>query len=358
MRSRGFEKKWVVSQLGDIRYCRRYYVCPDGHGGYSPFDKRLGLYKQNSLGMQQWINFACAKDSFEEAVETIKVFSGVHLSSKSAQEVSEHFGELIDKKQNEETKCIFNSKTRPKEPNGPKRMYIEVDGAHVPKREKDKWNECRVGVIFETSPEENRRPKNIQYVSGIEHIDDFGKRLFAQAYLRGCTTAKEVIFLGDGAKVNWSLAEMHFPNATHIVDFYHASEHIYEARLLKWDEENIEGKNWAEKQKKRLKTGKWDAFINGFDVLPVKTEWQRKQKSKAINYFLNNKSRMQYKKYRDRGFYIGSGMAESGCKQVVTRRMRITGARWCDYGAKAIIQIRCAYLNGDYRKLPILSNSA
>ena len=42
------------------------------------------------------------------------------------------------------------------------------------------------------------------------------------------------------------------------------------------------------------------------------------KKQKAINYFSNNKSRMKYAEYRKCGFYIGSGMAESGCKQVIT----------------------------------------
>ncbi len=358
MKNRGFEKKLFVSQLGDIRYSRRYYVCPNCHSGYSPFDKKLGLYKQNSSGVQQWINFAGAKGAFDDASETIKVFSRIRLDARSIQDVCEHFGELIDKKQKEETEQIFNSQTRPKEPNGPERMYIEVDGAHVPKRGKEKWNECRVGVIFETPPEEDRRPENVQYVAGIEHIDDFGNRLFSQAYLRGCSTAKQVIFLGDGARVNWSLAEMHFPNAVHILDFYHASEHIYEARLLKWDEEDNMGKSWAKKQKKKLKTGKWNEFIEGFNVLPVRTEKQRENKRKVINYFLNNKSRMKYHEYRKRGFYIGSGMVESGCKQVVARRMRITGARWNDYGAKTMIQIRCAYLNGDFSELPLLQATA
>jgi len=57
---------------------------------------------------------------------------------------------------------------------------IEVDGVHVPKRGKEKWNECRVGVIFESPPSKagrpakDRRPENVQYVAGIEHIEDFG----------------------------------------------------------------------------------------------------------------------------------------------------------------------------------------
>ncbi len=358
MKNRGFEQRLFVSQLGDIIYKRRYFSCPEGHGGFAPFDKKLGLYKQYSLGMQQWIYFTSAKDSFAEATETIEIFSGIKTGCKNVQEAARHYGEQIDKKQKEDIELVFNKNTRPKEPVGPQRLYIEVDGAHVPKRGKDKWNECRVGVTFETPPEENRRPENVQYVAGIEHIEDFGKRLFSQVFFRGVTTAKEVVFLGDGAKANWALAEMHFPNAIHILDFYHACEHIYEARNLKWDEENKEGKSWAKKQKKRLKTGKWDEFIEHFTILPVKTEKQRKEKQKAINYFLNNKSRMKYAEYRKCGFYIGSGMAESGCKQVITRRMRITGARWNDYGDKAMIQIRCAYLNGEFRELPLLDDAA
>ena len=358
MKNRGFERKLFVSQLGDIILNRRYFTCSKGHGGFAPFDKKLGLYKQNSLGMQQWINYACAKDSFEGAAETIKVFSQIRLDSKSIQDVAKYHGEQIDKKQKEEVKKIFNKNTRPDEPEGPERMYIEVDGAHVPKRGKDKWNECRVGVIFETPPKEKQRPVNAQYIAGTEHIDEYGERLFAQAYLRRVTTAKEVIFLGDGARSNWTLAEMHFPNATHIVDFYHACEHIYDARNLKWDTENEEGKKWAKEQKKRLKTGKWSKFIKGFNVLPVNTENQKENKQKAINYFLNNKSRMKYDEYRKRGFYIGSGMAESGCKQVVTRRMRITGARWSDFGEDTMIQIRCSYLNGEFRELPISQDAA
>ncbi len=76
---------------------------------------------------------------------------------------------------------------------------------------------------------------------------------------------------------------MHFPNVVHILDFYHAYEHIYEARNLKWDTENEEGKNWAKEQKKKLKTEKWNEFIGEFNVLPISTEQQKENKQKAIN---------------------------------------------------------------------------
>jgi len=67
---------------------------------------------------------------------------------------------------------------------------------------------------------------------------------------------------------------------------------------------------------------------------------------------------MKYAEYRKCGFYIGSGMAESRCKQVITRRMRITGAHWNDFGGKTMIQKRCAYLNGGFRELPLLEDVA
>ncbi len=35
-----------------------------------------------------------------------------------------------------------------------------------------------------------------------------------------------MVILGDGATWSWNLAKAHFPKATHIVDLYHAREHL------------------------------------------------------------------------------------------------------------------------------------
>ena len=49
---------------------------------------------------------------------------------------------------------------------------------------------------------------------------------------------------------------------------------------------------------------------------------------KAVTYFTNNRLRMDYPTYRKNGYQIGSGTIESAAKQIVSQRMKVTGAIW------------------------------
>jgi hypothetical protein len=42
-----------------------------------------------------------------------------------------------------------------------------------------------------------------------------------------------------------------------------------------------------------------------------------------------------------------SGVVESGCKRIVTQRLKLPGARWLRHHAHLMAQLRAAYLN-DY----------
>ena len=67
-------------------------------------------------------------------------------------------------------------------------------------------------------------------------------------------------------------------------------------------------------------------------------------------YFENNRRRMQYLELREEGFPIGSGMVESGCKQI---RARFAGAgmRWSRSGAENLLPIRTALLSGRFDEM-------
>jgi len=49
---------------------------------------------------------------------------------------------------------------------------------------------------------------------------------------------------------------------------------------------------------------------------------------KEINYFQNNKLRMEYAFYKDNGYPIGSGFVEGSCKLVIKKRLKGNGMRW------------------------------
>jgi hypothetical protein len=350
MASRGFEEIGVVTQMGTVTLPRRYYVCDYGHGGYAPFDRLLGLHNHASKGIQDWICYTAAKEAFAGAAETVAVFSDVALSHATVQEIAEWHGQQLDVAQKALTERVFDFSARPPEPAGPDTLYVEADGAFVPKRAKDTWSECRVGVIFEVEgQEEDRRPVNVSYVAAVGPLEDFGPLLYAKAYMRGADTARKLVFLADGAPGLWNLADEHFPHAVHILDFYHASEHIHSARLLRWSDSDEEGKAWATVQARRLKAGAWDNFVDGFDDLHPKGILQCDDWKKALAYFQKRRDHMHYDRYLAMGLYIGSGMVESGCKLVVTQRMKLVGAHWGDPGAHYMVNLRADFLNGAFR---------
>ncbi len=69
---------------------------------------------------------------------------------------------------------------------------------------------------------------------------------------------------------------------------------------------------------------------------------------KEAEYFATNASRMRYPEFRQKGFFVGSGVIEAGCKSVVGARLKRSGMFWPVRGANAIIALRCCRLNGRF----------
>ena len=60
-------------------------------------------------------------------------------------------------------------------------------------------------------------------------------------------------------------------------------------------------------------------------------------------YINNNKNRIDYKTYRDKGYFIGSGAIESAAKNVIQQRMKQSGMRWGINGGQYIAALRAKH---------------
>ena len=69
---------------------------------------------------------------------------------------------------------------------------------------------------------------------------------------------------------------------------------------------------------------------------------------KCIDYIANNRSRMQYPKFRAMGLCVATGVVEGDCKNVVGSRLKRGGMHWTVNGANAIIALRCAILSNRF----------
>ena len=59
---------------------------------------------------------------------------------------------------------------------------------------------------------------------------------------------------------------------------------------------------------------------------------------------------MRYNEYLAAGYPVGSGIIEGACRHIIVDRMEESGMRWVMAGAKAMLGLRCIYINGDWEQ--------
>jgi hypothetical protein len=157
----------------------------------------------------------------------------------------------------------------------------------------------------------------------------------------------EVVALADGAEENWRYFERPvYDQATKIVDYGHASQHLRAAMVAYYSDKSVEGR--AEYERLRIllrdQAGGADEVIVVLSRLVRKLRGKsRKRHRNLLNaertYFQNQRDRMDYAAYQARGLPIGSGLVEAACKTLATQRLKRSGMSWRD-GKQAILTIR------------------
>jgi hypothetical protein len=70
---------------------------------------------------------------------------------------------------------------------------------------------------------------------------------------------------------------------------------------------------------------------------------QAAEVEKQLGYFVRNVHRMQYGTFRAKGYFIGSGVVEAGCKTLIGGRCKQSGMFWSESGAENILALRCIH---------------
>ncbi len=207
-----------------------------------------------------------------------------------------------------------------------------------------------VGAVYHLrpcQPTKDQRPDAVQaealsYVAELgSRRDAFGWQLYAEALRRGAATA-EVVVLGDGAHWLWDLAELHFPQATQILDWFHATAYVWDAATAIWGAADASRRAWAERQVTALWQGQVADVLDALQAQATAGEAVQV----AHTYFTNQQARMNYPAYRARGLPIGSGTVESGCKQIISARLKQAGMIWCADGARQVAKVRAWLKSG------------
>jgi hypothetical protein len=244
-------------------------------------------------------------------------------------------------------------------------FYLEADGTGVPMRHEElegragrqpdgraKTREAKLGCVFtQTVTDEDgqplRDPDSTSYVGTFAGASDLGILLRQEARRRGLGRAQQLVFLGDGASWVWEIARLNFPDAIQILDFYHASEYVGELAVLLFSTDEAERLRQRERWMRRMKETDPSEMLQEIRTLLTTGDFLPEQTEKInakIGYFENHAARTRYGEFRAKGYFIGSGVIEAGCKCVVGRRLKQSGMFWSEAGAENLLRLRCLVL--------------
>uniref|UniRef100_UPI00286B2218 UPF0236 family transposase-like protein n=1 Tax=Armatimonas sp. TaxID=1872638 RepID=UPI00286B2218 len=250
-----------------------------------------------------------------------------------SQVIAPQVQEYLEQRQQEMLPLAFQTEQKlPADLPTPEVLYIESDGVHTPMRD-GTWREMKVGVV-RAEFRDGREQMPSRYLCTMEEASRFGKHWEALALSCGYLKAGSLAVLGDGAAWIWNLASGCFPRAQQILDFYHASEYVAAVA------EDVfgDGKQaWLSSRLCEMKRSSWTCFWKAIEALGRS---DLESISRLKTYFGNNASRMDYGEYLGRGLCIGSGLAESSCKRVVSQRLKGAGMRWSVGGGEVIARLR------------------
>jgi hypothetical protein len=366
MDSSGVRGKAVDTLMGPIWFERSRYTCPRCRKARYPGDEELGICgTSRSPGLQRQTARLGAKETFREVARDLRELAGVEISPKDAERISEAVGEDVERRDRAERKRLYDAASLPSEaPTTEPNFYIEIDGTGVPMtteetagrkgKQKDgtaKTREAKLGCVFTQTAFDDegrpiRNPASTSFTGAIENSAVFGRRIFAEAVRRGYLQARRVVILSDGAEWIKTIARDHFSNAIHIIDLYHAREHLVELCKLLSGQGLKRFNRCKDRWWEDLDAGNIEKIIEEAQASLPRNATEGKDARQQIGYFEKNKERMRYKAFKDQGYFLGSGVIEAGCKTIVGQRLKQSGMEWSVRGANAIIALRCMEASG------------
>lgn len=364
---------WTV--FGKVDYQRRYYLCSKCHQGQSPLDQKYGIVPgQTTQTLASLLGVLGVEVSFEEASQLAERFLLFRVSDNTVRKQTEGYGNAqaqAEKEwiENAEDEKALQVRQRSLE-HQPGRIYASLDGAHVPLQHE--WRELKtlcwykVEKIRPSIPRKHHgspigeqsdlQAKEMNYHCDVTEAEQFGRLLWATGLQNQVDTYDEVVFVSDGAGWIWRLVEKYFPQATQIVDWYHASQYLTPIAETAFGAGTEQAKQWLT----QTRTDLWEGRIQ--EVIQACRTFLRRISSrpfaeKAITYYTHNEKRMDYARFRQQGYLIGSGTIESACKQIAASRLKCSGARWTLAGVIATAKARAAWLTKTWDDLkPVYFN--
>lgn len=359
--------------VGTVVVRRAAYQCPACGRKECPLDGALGLPEAGSSPrLEARLSLLATQGSFAEACTMLTELTGLTVSPKQGQLVSEALGTAVEQ-------APAAPATAPSR--APVRLYLGMDGVMYCSTEHDAagclvWREAKTAVFYEAKPlgapgtgrpsrlvpagppVDVAEPGSQSYVVHLGEWRAFAQKVWQEGLRRGLEQVPELVVLSDGAEwINTLIAEVFagLPlRLVHILDLRHAEEHLWAvARACLGDEVLA----WVQAPLTALREGRVADLVTDLATLPTPTQEAADAVATTTRYYLARREQLAYPAFRAQGYQIGSGLAESACKRVIGQRLKGPGMHWTIAGAQAIATLRAAWLSGRWTEVTAVAKA-
>jgi hypothetical protein len=359
--------KVVITALGNAKLERPYYLCAHCGEGQFPVDDELDVKKTTkSPGVRRMLAVVGQEAPFDRGRLQMQLLAGLEITAKEVERTAEALGEDIASREQEEMRRALQLDLPLVVGERIAIQYVQMDGTGVPvvraetagragkiEGQPAHTREAKLGCVFTQTKWDKeghaiRDLDSTTYIGAIESAEEFGKRLYLEAWKRGWGRAEKKVVMGDGAEWIWNIADQHFPGAIQIVDLYHARQHLWDLARKLYPNQDAKQKRWIMRHQDKLDDGQIERLVGSLRSIDAATSELAEIIQTEALYFLKNAERMRYKEFRRQHLFVGSGVIEAGCKSVIGYRLKQSGMFWTVRGANSILALRCCLINGRF----------
>jgi hypothetical protein len=335
------------TMAGALTLTRNYHYCEACQLGFYPLDRTLELPEEGELTaeMEKRVLDFALNEVYGECATRWRLHYRTPASDNLFRRVVSRVGAQCEGADQQ----VLQEELKPAPTTTPDALVVEVDGSMLPIRGMEPWKEAKVGVIYRHD-EVTRAPvaDSARYVAVVNGLGEFAPVLEDALRVERAEEVHTVLWLGDGAVCNWRLAEQLLPDAIQILDWYHALQHAVDCGRVLLGEESPWLPLWQERSTQLLAAGEPSLLIDELmaclSLLPRRRTNRDALESLdgLVRYYRANAHRMRYALYRESGFPIASGAAESAHRHVLQVRMKRAGQHWSLRNARKLAALRAA----------------
>jgi len=364
---RELRSKPLLTAVGKVEVSRPYYLCSHCHTGQFPADVELDVENTElSPGVRRMLATVGRGAPFDHGRQQMKLLADLEVTTKAVERTAEAIGEDIAAREQEQIQRAMQLDLPIIVGEPIPILYVEMDGTGVPVVKSETvgrqgktegqpahTREAKLGSVFtQTKWDEEgyaiRDPDSTTYTGAIETAEEFGKRIYREAWNRGWSRAEKKVVIADGAEWIWNLTDQHFPSAIQIVDLFHARQHLWGIARKLYPNQEAEQRRWMMIHQDMLDEGKIEDLVHALRCIDSSSPELAEKIRIEADYFERNAKRMRYPEFRRQHLFVGSGVIEAGCKTVIGSRCKQSGMFWTVRGANAILALRCCQFNGRF----------